>query len=57
MAAMEMKAELLLRFPGAEATVIGSVTFPMTMVTAGENLMDVSVDLSGLEKLTDLAEA
>lgn len=52
----EIKAELLLRFPGCEPIPVGTFAFPMTMVPAGEGFMNVSVDLSGLDKMKTLNE-
>jgi hypothetical protein len=50
----EIKAELLIRFPGSEqTTAIGTVTIPLKIVPAGDGFATVTPDLSVFERMAE----
>lgn len=50
----EIKAELLIRFPGSEkTTLVGTVTIPLTFAAAGDGFVNVTPDLSVFERTAE----
>lgn len=50
----EIKAELLIRFPGSEkTTLVGTVTIPLTFASAGDGFVNVTPDLGVFERMAE----